>query len=120
MTKLLSQQTTGTSANRQADSSSPSLSHCLSFCAPRISVVWLYAPIAILQGIYAKYYDVSLTAIASVILLARFFDAITDPLVGYWSDRYCRQRGTRKPFILLGGVLLIVSSYFLYVPVNID
>jgi|GEM_PF-326524 len=120
MTKLLSQQTTGTSANRQAGSSLPSLSHCLSFCAPRISVVWLYAPIAILQGIYAKYYDVSLTAIASVILLARFFDAITDPLVGYWSDRYCRQRGTRKPFILLGGVLLIVSSYFLYVPVNID
>jgi len=97
-----------------------SLSHYLSFCAPRVAFNWLYAPIAILQGIYAKHYGIALTTIAAIVLLTRIFDAITDPLVGYYSDRYCRQTGTRKPFILVGSVLLIISSYFLYVPMNLN
>ena len=76
-------------------------------------MAWLGAPIHILQGIYAKYYGFSLTTLASIILLARLFDAITDPLIGYYSDRYARRKGTRKPFILAGGLLLILSAYFL-------
>ena len=83
-------------------------------------MLWLFAPIAILQGIYAKYYGLSLTTIATVVLVARLFDAITDPLIGYYSDRYSSRNGTRKPFILAGGLLLIISSYFLYVPFAIE
>ncbi len=83
-------------------------------------MTWLGAPIPILQGIYAKYYGFSLTTLATIILLARFFDAITDPLIGYYSDRYARRTGTRKPFILAGGLLLILSAYFLYVPIGGD
>ena len=47
----------------------------------------LFAPTQILAGVYAKYYELSLVELASVSLLARLFDAVTDPLVGYWSDR---------------------------------
>ena len=93
-----------------------SLSDYLSYCAPCIVSVWLVSPLYIIQGIYAKYYGLSLTILASIILAARFFDAITDPLIGYCSDRYYRRNGSRKPFVLVGGLLLIVSSYFLYVP----
>jgi Na+/melibiose symporter-like transporter len=93
-----------------------SLSHCLSYCAPHVISLWLVTPMFIIQGIYAKYYGLSLTVLASIILAARLFDAITDPLIGYYSDRYYRRTGSRKPFILVGGLLLIVSSYFLYVP----
>ena len=49
----------------------------------------------IVQSLYAKYFGLSLAAIASILLLSRIFDAITDPLIGYWSDRYQRRRGTR-------------------------
>ena len=97
-----------------------SLFHCLSYCAPAISVFWIYAPVTILQGIYAKYYGFSLTTIAAIILVARLFDAITDPLIGYFSDRYYRRTGSRKPFVLAGGLLLIISSYFLYIPFGVD
>lgn len=97
-----------------------SLSHYLSFSAPQLTVVWLAAPIHVLQGIYAKYYGFTLATLASIILLARLFDAISDPLIGYYSDRYYHRRGTRKPFLLAGGLLLIFSAYFLYVPVGAD
>ena len=53
---------------------------------------------------------------AFVLLLSRLFDAVTDPLIGYWSDRYCARGGSRKPFIICGGILFILSGYFLYVP----
>ena len=79
-------------------------------------IMCLIAPMGVIQGIYAKYYGVSLTTIAVVVLVAKLFDAISDPLIGYYSDRYYQRFGTRKPFIVTGGLLFIVSSYFLYVP----
>lgn len=104
----------------QSDDGSLSIFHCISYALPKVATIWLWAPTAILQGIYAKYYGFSLTLLASVVLIARIFDVITDPMIGYLSDRYVCKSGTRKPFVLLGGVLLIVSSYFLYVPYGVD
>lgn len=94
--------------------------YCVAYSAPHITTVWLLTPLAIIQGIYAKYYSLSLTTIALIVLGARLFDAITDPLIGYYSDRYYRRTGSRKPFMLAGGLLIIFCSYFLYVPINID
>ena len=89
---------------------------CLAYSLPVVSTAWLFAPIGVVQGIYAKYFDIPLTTIAVVLLIARLFDAITDPLIGYYADRYFQRCGTYKPFILAGGLLFIVVSYFLYVP----
>lgn len=75
-------------------------------------------PLVILQGIYAKHHGISLVAIASVLLIARLFDTVTDPIIGYWSDRYHSHAGSRKPFIFWGGLLFIVSAYFLFSPVG--
>ena len=84
-----------------------------------MTVTCLMAPLAIIQGIYAKYYGLSLTTLAAIILIARIFDAVSDPIIGYCSDRYAIRSGTRKPFMLAGGLLFIVSSYFLYVPTGL-
>lgn len=94
------------------------LSNCITYAFPAIAMLWIYAPLVIVQGIYAKYYGLSLTTIAAIVLFGRLFDAVSDPLIGYFSDRYRRRMGTRKPFVLVGGVLMIVSGYFLYVPVS--
>ena len=92
------------------------MSIMLSYVAPVLPIVFLFGPINVLQGIYAKYYGLSLTAIASVLVIARFFDAVTDPLIGYVADRHIARGGGRKPFLLVGAVLLIISSWFLYIP----
>ena len=97
-----------------------SLSHYMAYVAPSMMLAFLMGPIGILQGIYAKYFGVALTTIATVLLISRLFDAVTDPIIGYWSDRHYAISGTRKPFIVAGGLLFIISSYFLYVPVDIN
>ena len=91
----------------------------LTYSLPVITTIWLIAPIGIIQGIYAKYYGLALTTIATVVLVTRLFDAITDPIIGYCVDHFYRRTGTRKPLMLLGGLLFVVSSYFLYVPPEI-
>ena len=90
--------------------------HGFAFAAPSIAVTFLMGPIALVQGIYAMHYGVALTAIAVVLLIGRLFDAISDPLIGYLSDRYRARSGTRKPFIFAGGISLAICSYFLFIP----
>lgn len=88
----------------------------ITYAVPVIGSSIFIAPINILQGIYAKYYGLSLTTIASIVLLARLFDAITDPCIGYFCDRYYQKNRSRKPFIFAGGLLIVLSGYCLYVP----
>ena len=87
------------------------------YSLPVIGFGIITAPVNfVLAGILAKYYGLALTTIASVILLARIFDAVMDPVVGYYSDRWQERTGSRKAFFVVGGMLLIPCSYYLYVP----
>ena len=88
----------------------------LAYIAPHLGASLLFSPVIIvLGGIYAKHYGLALTTIATVILLARIFDAFTDPLIGYCSDRWRARTGSRKAFLLVGASLLLSTSYFLLV-----
>lgn len=93
-----------------------SFSQALSYALPVLAISFLFGPIAILKGVYAKYFGMSLMTVAAVLLIARIFDAVTDPLVGYCSDRYYAQSHSRKPFVIVGGTVFIVGSCFLYIP----
>ena len=81
------------------------LARLLCFTLPQIGFILLFTPTVILAGIYAKYFGLSLVELAGVTLLARIFDAVTDPLVGYWSDRVRERTGSRKIFIVSGGLI---------------
>ena len=85
----------------------------VAYSLPLFALHFSVAPImSILQGIYAKHYGLELTAIAFVLIIARVFDGVTDPLIGYFSDR----TRARKPFALVGGGLFVISAYFLFSP----
>ena len=88
----------------------------LAYALPVLPIYFLWSPIVILQGIYAKYFGLQLTTIAGIILIARLCDAFSDPIVGYLSDRHVQNGGGRKIFVIIGGAFLILSSWFLYVP----
>lgn len=92
------------------------LSQGVAYALPVLATSFLISSMPILQGIYVKHFGLPLTTIAMVILTARLFDAAIDPVIGYMSDRYYARTGSRKPFVIGGGLLLILSSYFLYIP----
>jgi Na+/melibiose symporter-like transporter len=74
----------------------------------------LTALTAILPSLYAKYAHVSLAAVGTLFGLMRIFDAVTDPLIGYWSDQTRSRFGPRKPWILAGAMLTTLACWFLY------
>lgn len=94
-----------------------SLLQGLAYASPLFCSAFLVVPAtSVLLGIYAKYFGLTLATISMVVLIARIFDVITDPLIGHLSDRYRVRKGTRKPFVFIGCVGLIISSYFLFMP----
>ncbi len=89
----------------------------LAFCLPAIFQNFMHGPAgALLQGIYAKHWGLSLAALGSAVLLARVFDAVTDPLIGYLCDRGQEKFGTRKPWLAAGGLISLIGIWFLYRP----
>ncbi len=68
---------------------------------------------ATLPGLVLVYYltdNLGLAAILSglVVTVAKVWDVFIDPLIGAWSDRSLRRHGTRRRFMVLGGLLLPV------------
>ena len=95
------------------------LKHSLAYSAPVLVSTLLLGPLGILQGIYAKFFGLSLTTIALALLVGRIVDAVTDPAIGFLSDRAYARTGNRAQFVVIGAILLVISGYFLYVPTSI-
>ena len=81
--------------------------------ALKSQTIWIYAlmglPLAIVGypiGIYlpSLYTEAGLTLgmIGGLLMAARISDAITDPIMGFASDRVRTRFGRRKPWIALG------------------
>lgn len=50
------------------------------------------------------------------ITIALVFDAVSDPMVGYWSDNFRSKWGRRHPFMYLAALPVAISFFFLWVP----
>jgi GPH family glycoside/pentoside/hexuronide:cation symporter len=93
------------------------LARILAYAAPTTGSYFFYIPMwSILPGIYAKYFGLSLTSIASVVLFIRLFDGFIDTMIGYMSDWHRARGGSRKSWVIVGGLTTIVSCYFLVHP----
>ncbi|NIB43598.1 MFS transporter [Pseudomaricurvus alkylphenolicus] len=89
----------------------------LLFALPAMVSAVMHGPITgIVPSLYAEEFGLDLTIIGTVLLIARLFDAITDPLIGYMSDRTRTPFGKRKPWIAVGSAMTVVAVYFLYTP----
>jgi GPH family glycoside/pentoside/hexuronide:cation symporter len=82
---------------------------------PVFAIGLVLAPVsAFLPGLYAKHAQVSLASIGLLFAIARIFDAVTDPLIGYYSDQTRSRFGPRIPWIVVGGLIVTVSSFALF------
>lgn len=71
---------------------------------------------AFLPNYYSTNLGVSLVAIAWVTLVARVFDMVTDPLMGWISDRTKTRWGRRRIWMVVSIPLLWIAVYKLFFP----
>lgn len=69
-----------------------------------------------LPTFYAQEMGMGVSMVGAILFLARTTDVISDPLIGLWNDRYKRAYGSRKVFMLIGALVLIVGFYALIHP----
>jgi len=54
----------------------------------------------------------------TIVLISRIWDAVSDPLMGVISDNTKSKFGRRRPYILLGGIGIIIAFIMLWWPVS--
>ncbi len=67
---------------------------------------------------YSRDLGLSLAMVGTIMMLARISDVITDPLIGQLSDRTRTRWGRRKPWILAGAPITLLSVWMLFVPIE--
>jgi GPH family glycoside/pentoside/hexuronide:cation symporter len=69
-----------------------------------------------LSRFYTGDMGLGLSAVANIMLFARLFDVITDPLVGYLSDHTRSRWGRRKPWMAASLPFLMLGIYKVFLP----
>jgi glycoside/pentoside/hexuronide:cation symporter, GPH family len=86
-----------------------------------VPIAFVNLPLGIaLPSFYAQNTAATLAGIGAVMFASRVFDAVTDPLIGYLSDRTESRFGSRKPWVAFGAVVCVVALYFLFNPAPED
>ncbi len=71
---------------------------------------------AFVPNYYAQDLGISMAAVGLMLLLSRSFDAVTDPLIGWLSDRTNTRWGRRRVWMLASVPILMLAIYKLFMP----
>jgi GPH family glycoside/pentoside/hexuronide:cation symporter len=89
----------------------------LAFALPTIQTALVHGPVGVVvPSIYASEFGLSLAVTGAAIFVSRILDVLIDPLIGYLSDHTQTRIGRRKPWIIAGAMLTMVSTWFLFAP----
>ena len=87
------------------------------YALPALALAVIGIPVYVyLPKFYTDTVGISITVVGMMLMGVRLFDAVTDPMIGYLSDRTRSVFGRRKPYIAAGAVGLAVSILFLFRP----
>ncbi|TVQ35773.1 MAG: MFS transporter [Spirochaetaceae bacterium] len=56
----------------------------------------------------------------TALMIGKLWDAVSDPAVGYLSDRTSSRWGRRRPYIFVGAITLFLSMIWVFTPVRFD
>lgn len=87
------------------------------YALPGLPLAALTLPVYIyLPAYYGADLGLGLALTGSVLLFARLFDVVTDPLAGWWSDRVGLRLGRRRVWVLAASPLVMLSIWKLFMP----
>ncbi|MFQ5665590.1 MAG: MFS transporter [Candidatus Binatia bacterium] len=95
-----------------------STSTLAAFAGPAAPISALGLPIAVyLPPFYAGNLGLGLALVGGIFMLTRFWDVVTDPVLGVLSDQFTTRWGRRRPWIVLATPILMFCAYRVFMPV---
>lgn len=89
----------------------------LAFGLPSLPIAAISLPLFIyLPPFYGDELGLSLAAVGTILFLARLWDMVTDPAIGWLSDRFGRRYGRRRTWVVLGTPIALIGVWHLFVP----
>jgi len=77
---------------------------------------FLQSKYILLMPLYAITMGLDAKAIAGIFFTTKMFDVVTDPIFGVISDRYTTPWGRRRPWLVIGTLILMLAIYMLFIP----
>ncbi len=78
--------------------------------------------VALMACVMLKYMTDTLGIVAAsastIMMISKIWDAVTDPLMGSITDNTRTRWGRRRPYMVFGGVLLIIALALLFAPIK--
>jgi len=72
----------------------------------------------VMAGYMNKYGGIAVGLATTIMMIAKLWDAFTDPFMGFISDNTRGKWGRRKPYMVFGGIALIIAIFLLFMPVR--
>lgn len=92
-----------------------SLPQILALSAPAMLVAGFQIPMTVFAPAFlTQHVGLSLVAVGHIMLLARLWDMINDPIMGLLTDATRTPIGRRRPWILAGAPLIALATWQLY------
>ncbi len=87
------------------------------YALPAVPLAALALPLyVIVPTFYAQNLGIPIAVVGSVLLMIRLFDAASDPLIGWLSDRMFLTSGRRRTFFLLSIPVTTLSAFMVFWP----
>ena len=101
----------------EAQDKTPRRATLLAYALPAVPLAAIALPLyVIVPTFYADHLGLSLAAIGTVLLLIRLFDAASDPVIGWLSDRVSPTFGRRRTVFVLSLPLTALSAFMVFWP----
>jgi glycoside/pentoside/hexuronide:cation symporter, GPH family len=89
----------------------------LAYAAPAFALALVGIPIYVyLPKFYTDVVGIDIAAVGYILASVRILDAVTDPPMGYLSDRTVSRFGRRRPYIVVGSVFVALFIFLLFTP----
>lgn len=89
----------------------------IAYAAPAFFLAVVGIPVYVyIPKFYTDVVGIDIAILGYILFSVRLFDAFTDPMIGYISDRTRTTFGRRRPYIAIGSIFVAITLYLLFSP----